>query len=233
MSTTTTLVPTVGALWQLALSLWDQYATGVYTTWAGAYYSASGYRGVAITVGLPAGGTDIHRILALETDDGNTQTITSLANSPGWNATLSSVYPDTLPDSTSCVTSYHLGPVALRITIWNDFCNCTTGPQTADFAGPSFGVENAIWHFAISFGLSWVLDATGVMHGALTATSLEAYPTDYIAQRTPVAVVSGGGGGSIDLTPVVTALNDIATMDADYTANNGGAIWTMRGRVKM
>lgn len=42
----------------------------------------------------------------------------------------------------------------------------------------------------------------------------------------------GGGGGSVDLSPVVEALNDIAMIDVDYSANNGGVVFSLRGRVR-
>jgi hypothetical protein len=40
------------------------------------------------------------------------------------------------------------------------------------------------------------------------------------------------GGGSVDLAPVVAALQEIALIDVDYTANNGGTIFSMRGKVR-
>lgn len=50
--------------------------------------------------------------------------------------------------------------------------------------------------------------------------------------RTQSVPVVGSGGGSVDTGPIVAALNDIAMMDVDYTANNGGAVWSMRGKVR-
>lgn len=53
-------------------------------------------------------------------------------------------------------------------------------------------------------------------------------PTDGIVStgNFPIAI-----GGFLDGQQLVDAVNDVASIDFDYTANNGGAIFSMRGRV--
>jgi hypothetical protein len=57
-------------------------------------------------------------------------------------------------------------------------------------------------------------------------------PTDGQFSAGAPTILAGGGGGSVDLAPVVAALQDIALMDVDYVANNGSTTWSMRGRVR-
>jgi hypothetical protein len=230
MATTTTLCPTMGALWLQVLALWDQYATGTFTSWSFATHNVSGFYGKAITVGLSGGGTDVHQLVALDCPTSGVVPLAYALSCPGWRNPPPNVYPDTLPDGGSCVTKYSVGPVALRTNWLSNVCGATIGVVDNDFAGPAFGVSNTIFYFDVSFGLQIMVDATGVMHGTLAADGLLAYPGDYVGSSVPVA--GGGGGGSVDLGPVVDALEDIATMDVEYQANNGGTVWSMRGKVR-
>lgn len=52
-------------------------------------------------------------------------------------------------------------------------------------------------------------------------------PTDGIVStgNFPIAI-----GGTLDGSQLIQAVNDVASIDFDYTANNGGAIFSMRGR---
>lgn len=49
--------------------------------------------------------------------------------------------------------------------------------------------------------------------------------------RSPSVPVTGGGGDS-GTAEIVAALNDIALIDVDYTANNGGTVFSLRGKVR-
>lgn len=52
------------------------------------------------------------------------------------------------------------------------------------------------------------------------------------APMAPPMMIVGGGGGTVDTAPIVAALNDIALIDVDYTANNGGTVFSLRGKVR-
>jgi hypothetical protein len=48
----------------------------------------------------------------------------------------------------------------------------------------------------------------------------------------PAAAVSGGGG-SVDLDPLVAAVEDLAMVDYSFSLNNGASVFNMRGKVRV
>lgn len=97
--------------------------------------------------------------------------------------------------------------------------------------GPATRYKGAVWTVkkAQHFGTDWILAQAD--NGSPPAGYVGAQPEAQGGPAlAPVAVV-GSGGQAVDLAPVVSALQDIALIDVSYTANNGGAVWSMRGRV--
>jgi hypothetical protein len=69
--------------------------------------------------------------------------------------------------------------------------------------------------------------------GTVTATVTNSAEANLSDEPVPGSTTSyGGSGGTVDTDAIVAALNDIALIDVEYTANNGGAIWSMRGKVR-
>lgn len=101
-------------------------------------------------------------------------------------------------------------------------------------ANPNVRARAVVWAIRkkLNFGTDWI--AAQASNDAVTpAGLLNAVPSAQGQPATvPVAVV-GGGGAEIDTAGIVEALNDIALRDVDYTANNGSAIFSMRGKVNI
>lgn len=211
--------------------LWDGFASGTYTSWAYSLTSDSGFRAATITVGLSGGGTDVYTYIAMIEGSTGPVPITYLTQSPGWRSTLNKVYPNTLPSGATCAAAYRSGPWNLRENIWSTWAGATVQQPTDGEADTVWGVTTHAYWAAYSTGLALVVDATQVIHGTLTVDAMTAYPTDTVGATTPVAVVVGGGGGSVDLTPVVDAINSLAEKEVDWTANQGGSVWSVYSRV--
>jgi hypothetical protein len=75
-------------------------------------------------------------------------------------------------------------------------------------------------------------DTIGMMYNVLDGLDqMEAQPTDLIGTA-PSFVVSSGGGAAPDLTPVVSAIEDLLLIDVDYTCNNGQNVISVRGKTR-
>jgi hypothetical protein len=232
MSSYRVLCPHAGAIWTQALQLWDDYAQGTYTTWAYAVAPTGGMFGYKITVGLPAGGTDDYTLVDLSVRDGYQQAVSYLMQLPGWRAQLNKPYPDTLPDGHGALGKFQDLLRNFRRQIWLTHCSASPAHSIDGVGDSAFGLNMYTSTDVMQRGLLLVTDTIEFAYGTMDADTLVAYPTDGIGMETG-SVVGGSSGGSVDLTPVVDALEDIATMDVEYQANNGGAVWSMRGKVRV
>lgn len=230
MATIKAGVPGVGAAWAYALNLWEQYVAGTYTTWAYTMASLNTGRAIKVTVGLVAGGTDVHWIQPFDSVTGETMTLQTIFDSPGWRTMPQQVLPNTTPDAIGVDIAYLNGPFALRKDICGTWGNATVvQAHNWEISLSDIG-EQSIYVFITYRVNTSFFDVTGILwSNAGLFTTIAAQATDLIGAA-PVFVQSSGG--SVDLGPVVTALQDISMIDVDYTCNNGQNTVSVRGKVR-
>ena len=220
-----------GAVWQSCMALWDQYASGSFTAWAYARNNIDPMKGEKITVGLPAGGTDTYTYLDPTSRTGERQSLLYLMQAPGWRSPLTKCYPNPLPDASAMPGAFQSGPRNLRRDMVLNWCVTSPDASTNDGFGPVFGINGEYYLDVYVDELCVATDVIGVYYGTPTISGMQGYPSDFVGSGI-VVMPSAGGGGSVDLTGVIAAINNVATTDVTYTANNGGAVWSMRGMVR-
>lgn len=225
------LQPTIGAAWLRVLSFFEDFAAGTYTTFAATNYSESGMRSFQITLGLPGGGTDVWQVIIGNMGDGTNPSPSDVLNSPGFRNMSQVVFPLTLPSGDDVRTIFNAQLGNLRDIFFIAFCGVSHGGSTDTDTGLAMGIDCHYWCRTYYGHMNVVTDVPGVMYGTFTGDEFAGMSTNFVGGET-IAAAGGGGGGGVDLTPVVDALEDIATMDVEYQANNGGTVWSMRGKVR-
>lgn len=229
MATTKILLPGIGALWQQVLTIWDQYANGAWTSFAFAFNGTLDQVAYDITVGVPAGGTNTFTLISNDINVNNNVEPSLVFSSAGWRAVPNKMYQTTLPDGANAWTAFKAGPMALR-------ANIITGRTGSLNAGNFENTVNNDFNIDISWRVNGyynrqqiVTDAMGLWTGVATVDVVTAYATDFIGSTVPVAA-GGSGSVSVDLTPIVTALNNIGAQDYDFSINNGSVVFSLRSR---
>jgi hypothetical protein len=214
------------------MTIWDQYAQGTYTAFSWAYTSGGPYRQWTITVTNPDTSTDTYLLVGLDCEVSARPPLPYIVGSPGFRSPPPRAYPFLLPDGNQARYQYRDGMWNLRKDIINRYGGSSISGEDEDQTSGSYDVDTHYWFGAYKRSDGMVIvDASGISYGTLDAGTTYAYPSDFVGSSMPVAL-SAGGGGAVDLTPVVDALNDIALIDVDYTANNGATIFSMRGKVR-
>lgn len=224
MATTKVGVTTVGAAWAVALGLWVDFANGVYTSWSYAVSILNSGYDIEVTVGLSGGGTDVHKIQPLDTNWNDHLSLNYVFASPGWRAMPQVLLPLTVPGGTAIDTAFTNGPWALRNSILVTWCNASSSQNTNDQHACPEGAQTTVWRRVWKHSNLLYVDVIGIMWGTLTGLdSVTGQPTDYIGSSPAITMVSGGGG-TVDLTPLVTAVNEIANKDMLININDGEAV---------
>jgi hypothetical protein len=232
MATTVELHPNIGSVWQRGLQLWDLYATGTYTNWAHSYNGSYDDRSWDITVTNPDESTDTFTLIAMDMPEGFTGALTYLSANPGFHATLTKVYPNPIADGSSPWAAYRNKVWNWRLDIWAKYTGALADLQNEDDTGTRYGITTRFIFISHFKNLAVVLDGSGILWGTPTVDVFVGYPTDFVG-ASPIAIgAAPSGGGSIDVTPIVEALNEIALIDVTYTVNNGKAAITVRGKVQ-
>jgi hypothetical protein len=152
-----------------------------------------------------------------------------ILNSPGWQW-MPLPMPATIGASNTQVL-WRNGPAAMRKAMLESWGGASDPGWTERSGTGDFGTNWA--HFYSQFYNRGVVSLDAMLIYLITNTG--DFPATWSSESNgqcpvaPVPIISGGG--SVDLSPVTTALNDIATRSVDYVANNGGAIFSMYGKV--
>jgi hypothetical protein len=168
----------------------------------------------------------------LDTDSSSFVPATYPFLTPGWRTLIQTLLPATVPGGTATDIAYTNGPWSLR---QNLLVALTNGSWSSGASNQrSLGdIGQLSSYFGIFRKNNLVmLDITGILwapSGALDV--LLGQPTDL--EGNPTAFVSAGSGGTPDMAPVVAALQDIALREVDGVFNQGGALWSMYGKVRV
>lgn len=226
------LHPGIGSVWARGLTLWDMMRTGEATDWSHAPNSDGPCKAWDITITLPDATDQVYTLVALDLDLANQLPPTYLASAPGFNATLNHAYPDTLPNELDTVTAFSSMLWAWRQQIWSNVAGVTSDIASQDDSGARYGLVSTFFKTNYVKNLVAVVDGTGIVHGDLGDQVYVADPSDFIGQRPGAAAPGGAGGGSVDLTPLVMAVQDISDQDVEYQANQTGPVWSIKARIR-
>jgi hypothetical protein len=185
-----------------------------------------------ITVTNPDTSTDDFVLVDVLTGNSNDQTLTYLVSAPGFQNPLPEALPALMPDTTDSWRAFRDGPIAFRQAMFANYCNAAQDSYGHDATGTRYGVAVTFFPFTYYRGLTVVSDNMTVLTGTLTADTSDGPPTDGLGEGVPMAVSSGGGGGT-DITPLIAPLQDIALRDVSYSFNNGATIFNARGKVNV
>lgn len=124
--------------------------------------------------------------------------------------------------------------IPTRELIWAQYTNATIQASglvswTIQPIGSAARNSWRVWTDNPTSGMDWITAVAQLQQGTTGRWANSASPAEM--GRSPSVPVTGGGG-ELDTGAIVAALNDIALIDVDYTANNGGAVWSMRGKVR-
>jgi len=224
--------PNMGAVWQAAVKLWEEYVPNEDWTFSASIASV-----------------DSHNVVQIVIDDGTDETTYDLfpqcqmngANlgadffgQPGW--TYNPGPKLATYGSRTTWTDFNSNIVALRGSIYSNFCgDFDNGSQsTRDCTLNILSAHVKLWY------TPWVersrCGVDVIACPKYTASTDYEWGEDRVGNEgilpPNLTIALSGGGGSVDLTETNEILQDIALADADYTANNGASIFTMRCKVR-
>lgn len=229
------LHPNLGSVWNRAVNLWAQYV--IDDTWTFAFTNTSHNVGFATLEVLQItinDGTDDNVYWLILND-----TYTILPHKPPLCITNQSGFYSTPPilaatyGTRTTLADADTNLKGMRELIW------TTWTESGINVAQSFnGLSNltgsscTVWTRTVYSGMQMVADWNSCQVANLSSAIQIYNGNDLMSGAGHAAIlVAGPQPAPLDITPVVDALEDIASVDVTYTANNGGAVWSMRGKV--
>lgn len=227
------IVPSIGIAWTLIVAQWSAWVQDDAKSVTFSQGDLLGQRFVSISFSTGPTSVNNNYILADIKAASSDVPIGYIATSPGWRAMpgiLNDVY-----GGNDTLESWRDQVLPARAQYWATLAGITAPVWThADHSGTVTGVTSRHSYAEVSQRLLSAMDAglCTVVSSALAAgTVVEQGLGDGLMAGVVLPAMSAGG--QQDLSGVIAALNDIALIDVDYTANNGGAIFSLRGKVRV
>jgi hypothetical protein len=239
MATFNLVAQHAGELWAWLMGQWPAVAaedtSSIGFSYTGITFGSKTYLQIQIEINTTAG-DNFYFITLLDTQwTGSNATLPMhyVASLPGWNTVPPFVQESVGARDNNAYFRTHLWEIKKTV-----FSFCTDGVVQTDenivsgIAGANTNTQTYYAAFQCGAVVCIVMQQafmknTGSTYDPLNGSSM------YNAYSEGNPGAGSAGGGSVDLTPVVAALNDIAMIDVDYTANNGSAVFSMRGKVNV
>jgi hypothetical protein len=231
VATHTILLAGPGPVWIYGMTLWLGVVDGTYTAWSQSFTPDGDFRVWTITVTNPDTSTDDYVLVDTLTGNSSSNTLSWLVSSPGFRQPPPVVVPDVMPDASDSWRAFRDSCVAWRVNMFTNYTGAGNDSFGHDATGSRYGVVVEFYPYVYYKNLDVVVDNMVLMHGTLSGDSASGPPTDGVGAGIPVAISAGGGGGSVDLGPLTEAVESIADKDVDFKVNEGGAVWSIYGRV--
>ncbi len=224
--------PHLGSIWQRAIGLWEGYIGDATVTWAALYTTVSSHWCWQITL-TGAVDTNVYKLVDGGRRAADFQPVQYIDTLPGWRA-MPKAQAATQAGRTSD-TDWNTNMVAARAAIWVDYDNGDTVSYTLTSKNLTSLSMVAKYRYAVvRYDNDTIFDVTCLITATQTATEYlyNGYPVTSGVPVNVLAVLGGAGGGGVDLSGVVAAINEVANADPEYVANNGANIFSMRSRVR-
>jgi hypothetical protein len=229
----------IGAVWAFFVAKWNQYVEGATFDLGFTYTDISwGGEGYRASIFIISDGTDDHEFWCL------------IANAPiysgyGRNAVhdaIASRGMDTMPAVSTRVVGARDNYHSWTTKAWEykkQLVKFATGYDTFDTVisvryqydgGTLTGVQTATF---LTQTQAAVMTQLVSMKGE---TPGEWYPSGDVPAETAAqvgAASAASGGGTVDLTPLVDAVDNLSFVDQTFTINNGADMFTVRGRIRV
>lgn len=224
--------PHAGAVWSRAIDLVTTYLTTVGMAMAWEVSTESGYHRLLINL-TEGPDTNSYRLFDLDHPATEFYTFNYFFTLPGIHKS-----PPILPKERGTFSVLNLWDAQMqlmRFLFVETLLNCTyTYLGTGEFTQANPPTLLKTLDARVRKGLNLGFDQV------CCATANDGAPAEYIGAQPNFqgqpngypAQIIGGGGSAIDTAPIVAALNDIALIDVDYVANNGGVVFSLRGKVR-
>ena len=223
--------PNMGVLWSRIITLWTTWVQQPGVSWSISIFPDPNYRVYDIAQSFGPT-TNNFRLWDFGMPIASKYKADALRITPGWMTTPGVLTPNYGARVPGTEFISVLQPT--RDFIWATATNAAQVSSTG--SSYAFGPPGCTVHYQAAT----YTDGFVVLGDWLTLTTFQQLGISLFPNSTNPAIsapnapmpVVGSGGAAQDLTPIVEALNDIALIDVEYTANNGGAIWSMRGKVR-
>lgn len=151
---------------------------------------------------------------------------------PGWMTMFGPTAPIVGTKDFLAIFASH--GIATRNLIWANYTNAiiqASGLASWTIQPLGSAAQNSwrVWTDNPTTGMDWITAVAQLQQGTTGRWANGTSPAEM--GRSPSVPVVGSSGES-GTAEIVAALNDIALIDVDYSANNGGAVWSMRGKVR-
>lgn len=223
----------VGAAWAAFLAQWEWALGQGVGTVSGIVTTRLGLRALRLVRAHPPDTTIWYYCCADIQDTSAKVPLPYVLGSPGWRRMPNWVY--TGYGIYTTVTFFEDHAKAVRRSVMTDWCEATLIAGTRD--DRTFAALSTLTMYQYSD--RWQAGPIVMVDGYSLETtssspgySLNGYAqtTDGLLAGSPATILANGlSQGQID--ELSSGLQDIATVDFDYTANNGRSIFSMRGRV--
>lgn len=231
--TVTELYPHPGQIWARLVQLWETYiATPAWSWGALSMTAVNGHRAATQTIN---DGTDnvLYQLVDCNTISSDRMGMPAFFSLP--NISKSPKFMPTTVGARTPASEFGLFGRTNRqpfVANWIGGSNLT-GQSASNSVNVGITVTATIEAIVYTVQLAAHADVLILTTGTVTSAVTNSAEANLADEPVPGSLTSyGGTGGAVDSAGIIAALNDIALIDVEYTANNGGAIWSMRGKVR-
>lgn len=225
--------PNIGSVWARVIALWQGYVIDATLTWSTSLTVTSLIFYVQVTI---TGETDtyVYNLGDLGAEGGSLQPVAAVTGSSGWMSTPKVMRYSYDERETETDFATNIVPLKQSILSYVSAASCAS-PSDYNIDYSILSGNQKVWYWAAAVDTMMVIDWISLVQANETddETFWQSEPPSNAGPDAHLMIVTaGGGGGSVDLTETNAILRDIALADADYTINNGGAIFTLRCKVR-
>lgn len=229
---------TVGSAWAGIVALWKEYVP--HEDWAWSYewgvgeFGGTSFLKVKVKIAKPD--TDYYYSFIIVntpvvTYPRGRESIRAVITSPGWSTCAGPVLPTY--GARNSLANYEANVHVIKRDLIYYACNINyEADHRLDGGGGYIGsVDFKTW---ATFYVDW--SGPVVLVDQVMVDSTPEYPCvpdADLANPLQVGIPGGSsGGGSVDLAPLVAAVEELALVDTDIEINNGAAMFSVRGKVR-
>jgi hypothetical protein len=226
--------PHAGSVWSRFIGLWAAYVVDTTLTLTLSTPNVSSCKSIQFST-TNGTNTNVYQLVDGQANSSNLQELARTLSLPGCNTV-----PPVLELTYGARTTVDDWKANVRDFRWDQFvynwCQPSQGSRRDDDWNTAFTSGKIYQSYkTLKFAQVAVIDSTCITLGPQTSTKYyyNSQPTCNGGLVEPIIVAGAGGGGSVDLAPVVDAIEELALVDYSLSLNNGASVFSMRGKVRV